>query len=299
MRVTEIRAYKEKIRFTFENAAEGSSVTIAARVPLVCGPQDDSFVEGRVVGTHTAVIENGMADMPRYLDGYDVLVCRFSCGCEGICYVTEIEEEVSEHTEEYPVLPIKAIGYATEEDFEYMGFKQACLGPNQALMMVSKGHPDAMEYVHNGKTYYFNRKVIESYDAHMAPLAQKGVACVLRYINSSFSIGEQADQDIVDIIQHPGYDYDYPSAYMGAFNLRTEEGFNHFCACTEFLVERYCRADRKYGWAISFEVGNEVTSQYIWGNAGDMTCAEYMYEYTEVMPSIMGRPPMARTSSMP
>jgi hypothetical protein len=30
-------------------------------------------------------------------------------------------------------------------------------------------------------------------------------------------------------------------------------------------------------------MGNEVTSQYIWGNAGEMDCSEYMYEYTSVM----------------
>ena len=91
MKVIEIRAYKEKIVLTFECAREGESVHIAARVPLVCGPKDDRFVEGRIVYEKECVISGGKAEIDRYAGPIDLLVYRFCTGCEGVCYVTDVE----------------------------------------------------------------------------------------------------------------------------------------------------------------------------------------------------------------
>ncbi len=287
MKIRAIVAHKDKIRLLLEGC-DGKSLTVNAQVPLVCGKDDPGFVPGRVVASYTVSAAEGQAEFSRYADGYDLLLCRFEVFApeqlEGVCYVTEFDHAASASHEPYPTLPIKAINSgAVMADFEELGFSQTCFGPNQAALMLMHPGENALPYEYNGKTYYFNRTVLQKTEEQLIPLAQRNIPAVMRYINSSFFLGEQSDQEIVDIIQHPDYDYDYPSAYMGAFNLRTEEGFNYFCACTDFLLARYTRPDKKYGWAISFEVGNEVTSQYIWGNAGEMTCAEYMREYTEVM----------------
>lgn len=284
MKVIEIRARKKDLVFVFEDAPDQAEVTIRAQVPLVCGVADPTFQEGRFVYEKICQITDGKAVIDRYVGDVDLLVYRFVTGCEGVCYVTETEDEISAFCEPYPVRPLKAINAgALEEDLDELGFAQSSLGPNQASLMLMREGEDTMPYVYNGKTYYFRRSEVEETDAYMHRLWKRGITVVMRYINSSFFLGEKADQEIVDLIQHPGYDYAFPSAYMGAFNLRTEEGFEYFCCCTDFLLSRYCRPDHKYGWATSFEVGNEVTSQYVWGNAGEMTCAEYMYEYTEVM----------------
>lgn len=284
MKITEIRAFKKRLEFTFEQAETGTEIIIRAQVPLVCGRMDPTFSEGRIAAQFQTVISNGKASIDRYAGEIDLLVYRFDAGCDGVCYVTEVEEEVSAFCDPYPVRPLKAIGmHALEEDLDELGFAQSSMGPNQAHLMLMHEGEDTIPHIYNGKTYYFRKSLVEETDADMQRVWKRGITVVMRYISSSFFIGEKADQEIVDIIQHPGYDYGFPSAYMGAFNLRTEAGFEYFCSCTDFLLSRYCRPDHKYGWATSFEVGNEVTSQYVWGNAGEMTCAEYMYEYTEVM----------------
>lgn len=287
MKIRAIEAQKENIVLKLEGA-DNEVLHVNAHVPLVCGTEDPNFIPGRMVADYEAAVKEGEAVLPRYAGEYDLLLCRFEAfspdKVEGVCYVTEVAEELPVSHEPYPILPIKAISSgALMEDFDELGFSQTCFSPNQAELMLMHPGENALPYLYNGRTYYFNKEVLEKTEKNIVPLAEKGIPAVMRYINSSFFIGERSDQEIVDIIQHPGYDYDYPSAYMGAFNLRTEEGFNYFCACTDFLLARYTRQDHKYGWAISFEVGNEVTSQYIWGNAGEMTCGEYMREYTEIM----------------
>ena len=285
MRKESIKAYKDSILVRLSGVPDQTPMTVSCRVPLVCGPEDPSFVPGREIVRFQTVTEEGGVSIPRFIGEYDLLLCRFEIeGAEGVSYVTEVDDSVPRLLDPFPKLPIKAIDSgALEEDWEEMGFRQTGFGPNQAGLMVSKDGEDVIPYVYNGKTYYFNKSTVEACDNRLAPLAARGVTAVMRYINSSFFLGEKADQTIVDIIQHPGYDYDFPSAYMGAFNLRTEEGFEYFAACTDFLLNRYTMPGHPYGWATAFEVGNEVTSQYIWGNAGEMTCAEYMKEYTEVM----------------
>ena len=284
MRVTQIRAYLDRIVISLENAEETEKVTVRVRVPLVCGPDDPSFIPGRVVLEAAYPVVNSTVTMPRFAGKTDLLVYRFDCGCEGVCYVTEVEPEVSAFHDPYPIRPMKAINAnALDEDLDELGFAQTSIQYNQALIMVPGDRSDSIAYDYDGETYYFNRTEVERVDAQMQRVWKRGITAVQRHINGSFLVGEKADQRIVDIVQHPGYDYDYPSAYMSAYNLRTEEGFKYYCAYIDFMLARYCRPDHKYGWMTCFETGNEVTSQYIWNNAGEMTCAEFMHEYTEVM----------------
>ncbi len=284
MRATEIRAYREKIVIRFEGACEGQALTVRARVPLVCGQDDPAFTPGRTVYEARCSVSGGCVTVPRHAGKTDLMVYRFECGCEGVCYVTEVEPEVSAFHDPYPVRPMKAINcHALDEDLDELGFAQTSIQWNQALFMVSGDCPNAIPYEYDGETYYFNRAEVENVDAQMQRVWRRGITAVQRHVNASFLAGEKADQRIVDIVQHPGYDYDYPAAYMSAYNLRTEAGFKYFCAFIDHMLSRYCRPDHKYGWMTGFETGNEVTSQYIWNNAGEMTCAEYMREYTEIM----------------
>ena len=182
----------------------------------------------------------------------------------------------------YPHAGIKAVA-CTPEDMDFLGISQSCCGPNQGQLMAVRSSKDTLEYIYNGKPYYFKKDIVAKMDKSLREGSKRGVISIMRYFNSSFFLGEKANDELVDIIQHPAYDVDFPSAFIGAFNVRTEQGLDYFCACTEFLAERYSREDQKYGRSLSFEMGNEVTSQYIWNNAGDMTCEQFMLEYTTVM----------------
>ncbi|MCE5259722.1 MAG: DUF5722 domain-containing protein [Chloroflexi bacterium] len=289
MRVTTITICKDIILLDISGAAEGATCEVVARVPVVCGDPSAPFTPGRIVASHKAVLHGGRLTFPRRAGDYDMLICAFevsSAGCllEGVRYATEIDPDVAEFDYPYPQCSIKALNCAISgEEADTLHIGQTSAGPNQAELMAMHPSDNTITYIYNGVPYYFKKDVVEAMDAALVPLAQRGIPAVMRYVNGSFLLGEKADPEIVEIIQHPAYDYDFPAAYIGAFNVRTEQGLDYYCACTEFLAERYSRPDRKYGWCLSYEVGNEVTSQYIWNNAGEMTCDQFMLEYTTVM----------------
>jgi len=289
MRITTITVFSDRIALDIEGAAPGQVFEVAARVPVVCGDPQAAFTPGRIVGQYRAATVGGRVSIPRMAGKYDQLICAFEVTSggqpvEGMRYVTEIDPGVPEYDAPYPERHLKALNCSTLlEDVDALGIAQTSSGPNQAELMAAHPGENTLTYYFNGQPYYFRKDVVERMDAQLIPFAERGIPGVMRYINGTFLIGDRNDDDLVDIIQHPAYDYDYPSAYIGAFNVRTEQGLDYFCACTEFLVERYCREDKRYGWMPSFEMGNEVTSQYIWNNAGEMDCEQFMLEYTTVM----------------
>jgi len=286
-RISMITVTKKTIEITVDSCSCGGKCTVAARVPVVCGDPKAAFTPGRVVASYDVDCKNGVLSVPRFAGDYDCIICAFDVSypggkIPGICYVTEIGPGIAEFDFPYPKKKIKGVG-APPEDAKILGIEQTYCGANQLKMMTLKPAADDITYMYNGKPYYFKREVVTELDDRLRPLGEIGVLGLMRYHVASFLSGDNTEDELMNIVNHPGYDYDFPSAYIGAFNIRTEQGLDYFCAFTEFLVERYARPDNKYGTFLSFEVGNEVTSQYIWGNAGDMTCGEYMEEYTQVM----------------
>lgn len=287
MKTTTITVRKANIDFEVCGARSGDFFEISARVPLVCGNAGEGFTPGRVVAKHTVEYGDNGASIPRFAGDYDCIICAFevySSGrrVEGVRYVTEIDPSVPECSYPYPRVGIKALD-CTPEDMDLLGISQSCFGPNQSQLMAVRSSKDTIKYIYNGRSFYFKKDVVEKMDKFLLEGSKRGVISVMIYFNSSFFLGEKADDELVDIIQHPAYDFDFPDAFISAFNVRTEQGLDYFCACTEFLAERYSREDQKYGRSLSFVMGNEVTSQYIWNNAGDMTCEQFMLEYTTVM----------------
>jgi hypothetical protein len=289
MKITTITVRKDTIDLEISCAAIGDLFEVTACVPVVCGDPEATFSPGRIITRCQETYTSGGLSIPRYAGAYDLIICAFAVfyrdqQVEGIRYVTEIDPIVSQYDFPYPKCNLKALNSDTLlTDVDALGIAQTSCGPNQAELMAMHPSDNTIEYMYNGRAYYFKKDVVERLDAALIPFAQRGIPCLMRYINGSFLVGDRADPEIVDIIQHPAYDYSFPAAYIGAFNLRTEQGLDYYCACTEFLVERYAREDRKYGWCLSYEVGNEVTSQYIWSNAGEMTCEQSMLEYTSAM----------------
>jgi len=285
--VKSISVTKKTIDISIGECKCNEKCTITMRVPTVCGDPKADFTPGRIIASYEANCNDGVLSVPRFKEDYDCIICAITVSREnenipGIRYVTEISPGVAEFDFPYPKKKIKGVG-APPEDAKILGIEQTYCGANQATMMTLKPKADDITYMYNGKPYYFKKDIVEELDDRLRPLGEIGVIGLMRYLVSSFLAGDKAEDELLAIIQHPGYDYSYPAAYVGAFNIRTEEGLDYFCAYTEFLIERYARPDNKYGTFLSMEIGNEVTSQYIWGNAGELTCKEYMVEYTEVM----------------
>jgi len=271
---------------TIDIALDGGSgeYTVSALVPVVCGDPKAEFAPGRVVASYDADCKGGVLSVPRFAGEYDCIICAFEVSTggvkiPGVRYVTEIALGVAEYDYPYPKKKIKALG-CPPEDVDILGIEQCGGGANQMSHMTTKPAADDIKYMYNGKPYYFKKEAVESTDKYLRAFAEKGVVGLNYLSNSSFFLGEDAEDELIDIIQHPAFDYDFDAGFMGGFNVRTEEGLDYFCAFIEFIAERYSREDQKYGCCLSFSVGNEVTSQYIWANAGEMSCEEYMLEYT-------------------
>jgi hypothetical protein len=287
MNIQSITVNKTEIRIDICCATKGQSFRVLSRVPVVCGVPNAAFTPGRVVAQYDVVYGDSYLGIPRFSGQYDYIICSFEVylsevRVEGICYVTEIDPAMPQCSAPYPHKSIKALDCSLE-DVDILGISQAAMSINQATAMTLSPN-NAIEFLYNGKPYYFKKSIIEDMDKHLRALSEHGVMCVMRYINAPFlGLIKETEDELVDIILHPSHDNDFPSAYMSAFNVRTEEGLDYFCACTEFFAERYSREDQKYGCCLSFEMGNEVTSQYIWNNAGELTCQQFMVEYTTVM----------------
>ena len=65
-------------------------------------PGRSRFYARRTVYEARCSVSGGCVTVPRRVGKIDLLVYRFECGCEGVCYVTEVEPEVSAFHDRIP-----------------------------------------------------------------------------------------------------------------------------------------------------------------------------------------------------
>ena len=284
MKVDFITACSDRIILTVTPKSIPSA-SVRAFVPLVQGSEHGPLHLGRCVYEWTGEVQNGAITLPRR-PGYDLLICRFeaesgSQTAEGVQYVTDFGDGFCPaRPQEAPVSrPIGTWCNASMEDVDSMRFGYMMDELDQAWLMTLRPEPDDIPHQFNGSTYYFNRRMVEEHDRCLMPLAQRGIPVLLRFINRFRYHNRGADQELFDLIRHPGYESDFEGVEMSAVNLRTEAGLNHYCACLDFLFSRYAASGSPYGLSHIMDVGNEVNSQRIWHNAGPMPCASFMEEY--------------------
>lgn len=222
--------------------------------------------------------------LPRKENSNDRIYSRFEVyadgqKAEGVCYVTDIADEVPENTSDYPQPPtIKTLG-APPQLAKKLNIQQGRVDISLPGLMSTVPTEDTIPYEFNGKTYYFIRSMVERIDKQM----QSVPITTMILLNAPRTFDSTGEKALLDKVIHPGFDWEFPSAFISAFNTETEEGLNYYGAFVEFLVERYTRPDKKYGCAVGAIISNEVNSQYVWGNAGEMPVDAYMKEYTEAM----------------
>ncbi len=280
MRLTSIRAEKDSIVFLIEGG-EGQLITLVERAPL-------AGAEGRVLSETAVQADAEGVSLPRFEGGHDRLYSRFTAlaGGEtlgGPQYVTDFAEDLPETRGAYPQPSVIKTLYGTQEDIEALGIRQTPCNINLPAIMTLNPDGDVIPYEHDGMTYYFLREKVEQFDAIMKRAADNGILVTMILLNSPRLFDSTGEKELLEKCIHPGYDWNCSDAYISAFNMRTEEGQGLYRAFVEFLVERYTREDRKYGFVGGAIISNEIDSQYVWGNAGEMTVAEYTAEYLQAM----------------
>ena len=275
MKILKIEATKEEIRLFTD--ADGK-VLVREQAPTV------GAKPGRTLSDTAAEAVGGVITLPRMGRANDRIFSRFAVltgneTAEGVCYVTDIAADVPENTGDYPQPPIiKTLG-APPQLSKKLNIRQGRFDISLPNIMTTVPGEDTIPYEHNGRTYYFIKSRIERIDTQMRSVP----ITTMILLNAPRLFGSTGEKALLDACIHPNYDWESPNAYISAFDMTTEEGQGYYGAFVEFLAERYTRPDGKYGRAVGAIISNEVNSQYVWGNAGEMPVEQYVKEYTEAM----------------
>ena len=182
----------------------------------------------------------------------------------------------------YPVTSsIKGVQpLAIEDDAEEIGTRHAALNVlPSAFMLKQAGDPaQTIDFPFNGETYYFDRNQIEALDHSVLVLTHDGMQVhFVVYLTPN-----SAPNSAASILIHPDADTTQGGPVYG-FNTKTDEGVRYVTAAFAFLAQRYTRADKLYGRAVDFIIGNEIDSQWVWQNMGRQTLPAFTEYYTRVL----------------
>jgi len=141
-----------------------------------------------------------------------------------------------------------------------------------------------IEFVSNGKTYYFKKNVIESMDNSL-------LFCKNNNIKALYIIWNIKNYNQLDAPYFMSYPSarDYTKSVIWSIDTSTELGAGYFTAVMEFMAERYSREDGQYGWVHRFVIGNEVDYSWQWNPILNydkdtaLSLNNYVEEYSRTM----------------
>ena len=285
MHILRITAYPDRIELMADTPIPASAVGCAF-VPLTRG-ETGRHTPSRLLCEVTRT-EGDRMIFPRSADGYDLLIARFAVGfdgkeAEGVCYVTDIDPTVGRGNDPRPPKgkPVGTWVTCKGDDMDYLGLGGMMTEINMAWIMTLTPAPEDIPHEWNGKTYWFTRSMMDTYDRLMQPCIERGAPCLVRLINRFSYRLKGSDQALCRVIGHPAYEDTGFCEQMSAFNVTDEAGLDRFCACVDFLCARYADPESPLFCAAVMDVGNEINAQAVWHNCGPMTCGDYMEEYTQ------------------
>ncbi len=277
----EIRAIKVSattLQFDMDEIIKGQEIQVKEYLPY------GSSEAREIIDISEVTIQEYSISIPRFYNGYDRMSDRFELWVDGnlvkgIQYVTQLDH-ISKWDYAYPQPDtIKALA-AYGEDLKILGIKQSLININLPAFMTLENNENSFPYICNGRTFYFVKKEVEKLDQYMKETYEYGIIVTGILLNSPRLFDSQKEEKLLSKVIHPSYDWKDSAAYISAFNMQTEEGQEYYKAFVEFLAERYAREDGSYGRMCGMIISNEVNSQYVWGNAGEMDVADYVKEYT-------------------
>lgn len=283
MKIDKIIATQNEILLHVCGALEGEA-RACAYLPLIRGDAKDKYT-GRCL-YESDLVRDGHIVFPRFIDERDLLTCRFEVkagGADacGVRYVTDFSEDFSQ--DNFPATKVKKpIGTwvtAEEYDYDYLGF--GCMMTEINCAWIQKLSPAEGDIIHiyNGKKFYFDKKCMDMYDGLMHPCIKRNIPCLIRLINRPSYRLRGSDDALMRVILHPAYEQTGFSEQMSAFNIRTEDGFEMFCAFVDFICARYVDKSSPLCCSYVLDIGNEINAPETWHNCGAMACADFMEEY--------------------
>ncbi len=127
----------------------------------------------------------------------------------------------------------------------------------------------SISYQYHGKTYWFRKALVNSYDAQLTALQENNVV-----VSAILLLGWR--EDLKSLI--------YPSGRQAghsfyAWNTSNASAREQLQATLSFLGSRYGTSSAKYGRIVNWIVGNEVNNYNVYNYAGQKTLAQYAKIY--------------------
>ena len=194
----------------------------------------------------------------------------------GPCQVNYLADSAADY--DYPSAPtIKGLQVHMIEDALALGVGHAALNLNIGNILRPGPAENHIPFEMDGRTFYFDGEYLSTFDRRVKTLSDHGIVVNLILLNALRWDGIEIHPDLRAALVHPTF---HPEGLISAFNVTNAESLDYYKAFVEFTAARYTRPDQAYGRACGLIIGNEVDSQWMWGNAGEMKVAQYVREYS-------------------
>lgn len=176
-------------------------------------------------------------------------------------------EVLAKHTQEYKE-PLSKKGLLLDGD---MISDAMTLGVKNSSIDIAFQQiiGEGIEYEYDGKTYHFNKELMEYYDKAVLTMSSKDISVTAVILNGW--------NDAMPQLILPGVERKAGVNYYN-FNASTKEGVDTIKAIASFLAERYSGTEGSKGKISNWIIGNEINNQ-IWNYAGPMEMEDYVEEY--------------------
>lgn len=185
-------------------------------------------------------------------------------------YVTN-PESIAKHTDPYQTAQTKK-GLLIENT-PSMVADAFELGVNHVIVNIPFHHilGQGIDYQYDGKTYSFNKALLETYDETIRRMSEKNMTVTAVILNGW--------NDNTPQLVYPGVKKQPANqVFYYGFNASTEAGYETIKAIASFLADRYSSLSSPYGKVSNWIIGNEINNQQ-WNYMGPMGVEKYVQEY--------------------
>ena len=298
----ELKSDKERQRIILENLAQnypvkinsvkvnGQSITVTGskpegawfelvEVPIFAGPLSwQKYNKGKLLDTEKSFT----ITIPRYDKKRDRLYSRwvvYSHGKQVSNFHFALEIEGARKLKR--LIPVSKKGTQAAwrpnmmQDLVDLGVKNFTVNVLINNLIKLKPNQNTEEYQLNGHIYNINKGLKNELDRILNFAKENNIVATAILLMRNKQQGKERE-----IWEHPDCE---SGAHYAMPNINSEEGVRYYSAALDFLANRYCREDNKYGRISNWIVHNEVDVGVVWTNAGDKLMESYTDLYYRSM----------------
>lgn len=189
-------------------------------------------------------------------------------------YVTDFSPDVAPDLPRMVPQSIKGMGGISTRfqlnDLVDLGIHNITVNLVLGSILDITARPGWEQFHFGGKDYFVNPGLIQRYDLLMKFAAENEI------VVSAILLVNFSEHEFGRRLRHPDATR---AGHYAMPNFTTRQGVQAYEAVLEFLAQRYCRVDGKYGRIANWIVHNEVGYGFEWTNMGHQPPMLYMDHY--------------------